>query len=361
MPAHRTPVCRVNAVEEPGDRPRRPPTSHDVARLAGVSQPTVSRALRDDPRVTEPTRRRVVDAAGRLGYIPSERGRSLSTRRTGRAGVVVDDLGNPFYLRLLDALHAALEHHAVRMVVLTPHRNDPERVDRLLDGSIDGAILTTTLLGSPLPAELQRHQFPFVLLNRIVDDVHADACVVDNAEGAARVGAELLALGHRTVGAILGPETTSTSRDREIGFRRVLADHGVRLPRTRIRRGPFDFATGHRGLTELMRATRRPTAIFCANDVVAIGALNAAHGLGLRVPDDLTIIGFDDIDMAGWELFELTTVRHDMARMAAAAAELLLARIEDPLRPAQRVVLPVQLVRRATHAAPGGSADGIRR
>ena len=149
----------------------RQPTSHDVARAAGVSQPTVSRALRGDPRVTEATQERVRDAAARLGYVLSDRGRSLATRRTGRIGVVVEDLGNPFYLELLDVLHDRLEREHVRMIVFAPGVRDPERVEHLADGSIDGVVLTTTLLDSRLPAELIRHGFPFVLLNRIVDGV----------------------------------------------------------------------------------------------------------------------------------------------------------------------------------------------
>src|SRR4051812_18467639 len=285
---------------------RRLPTSHDVALEAGVSQPTVSRALRGDPRVTEATRRRVLLAAERLGYVTSDRGRSLATRRTSRIGVVVEDLDNPFYLELLDVLHERLERAGVRMIVLTPQRDAPERVERLVDGSIDGAILTTTHVDSPLPAQLRARHFPFVLLNRTVDDPAVASCSVDNRAGAMRLAEETLRAGHRDVAAIFGPETTSTGRDREAGIRHVLREAGVALPAGRVRRGRFTFAVGHRGCTELIAAPDRPTAVLCANDVVAIGAINAAHALGLRVPEDVSITGFDDIAMAAWEVFRLT-------------------------------------------------------
>ena len=193
----------------PAPEGRRLPTSHDVALEAGVSQPTVSRALRGDPRVTEATRRRVLQAAERLGYVTSDRGRSLSTRRTSRIGVVVEDLDNPFYLELLDVLHERLERADVRMIVLTPQRNDPERVERLVDGSIDGAILTTTHLDSPLPAQLRTRRFPFVLLNRTVDDPAYASCAVDNRAGAIRLAEETLRAGHRAIAAVFGPETVS--------------------------------------------------------------------------------------------------------------------------------------------------------
>ena len=333
---------------------RRLPTSHDVALEAGVSQPTVSRALRGDPRVTDATRRRVLQAADRLGYVTSDRGRSLSTRRTSRIGVVVEDLDNPFYLELLDVLHERLERADVRMIVLTPQRNDPERVERLVDGSIDGAILTTTHLDSPIPAQLRSRRFPFVLLNRTVDDPAYASCAVDNRAGAIRLAEETLRAGHRAIAAVFGPETTSTGRDREAGIRAVLAGAGVPLPAERTRRGRFTFESGHRGCAELLTAGERPTAVLCANDVVAFGAINAARGLGLAVPDDVSITGFDDIAMAAWEVFRLTTVRQDLRRMAETAVDLVLGLVEAPQAEPERIVLPADLVPRATLAPPGG-------
>ena len=326
----------------------RPPTSHDVARAAGVSQPTVSRALRDDPRVCEATRERVHSAARLLGYVPSDRGRSLSTRRTGRIGVVVEDLGNPFYLELLDVLHDRLERAHTRMIVFAPGQRDPERVEHLADGSIDGVVLTTTMLDSELPRQLRDHGFPFVLLNRLVDDVEADSCTVDNFGGAAAVAEAMLDAGHREIGAIHGPAQTSTGRDREAGFGQALAARGAPLRAEFTRQGRFSFADGHRHMLDLLDGARRPTAVFCGNDVIALGAMNAALGRGVAVPGDLSLVGFDDITMTSWEAFRLTTVRQDIRRMGRTAVDLLLARLAEPGRPAQRVVLPAELVSRAT-------------
>ncbi len=343
--------------EQPASNgPGRPATSHDVAALAGVSQPTVSRALRGDPRVTAQTQQRVTDAAAKLGYIPSERGRSLSTRRTRRVGVVVDDLSNPFYLQLLDALHVELADNQMRMLMFTAEGSAPENAERLMDGSIDGAVLTTTLIGSRLPAELQRRQLPFVLLNREVDGSAADTCVADNFEGGRRVAAEFARLGHRRIGAILGPGDTTTGREREAGLRAGLADHDLRLPDTGVQRGAFSFDVGYQGLGELLDQPEPPTSVFCANDVIAMGALNAARSLGVAIPDELTLIGFDDIGMASWDVFRLTTVRQDIELMARTAATLLVQRIAEPQRPPERVVLPAELVLRGTHGAPPGDA-----
>jgi LacI family transcriptional regulator len=332
---------------------RRLPTSHDVARRAGVSQPTVSRALRDDPNVSEETRRLVREAAAELGYILSRRGRSLSTRRTGQIGVVVSDLANPFYLQVLDTVHGALSRHDQRMLVLTPDEDDDAFLGRLLDGSLDGAILTTASLTSTLPAQLARRGFPFVLLNREVDEPPGDACVVDNAAGARLAAAELVRLGHTEIAALFGPSTTSTGRDRELGFRRELVASGITLGAERWRRGAFDFAYGHRGALELLET--HPTAIFATNDVVAIGAYNALRSRDVAMPGAVTLIGFDDIALAAWSVFELTTVRQDIGEMVQRATTMLLERIErgeDAPLPPRRVVLDATLVRRSTHGPP---------
>jgi LacI family transcriptional regulator len=300
--------------------------------------------------VSAQTRRAVRAAADELGYILSARGRSLSTATTGQIGIVVSDLGNPFYLQVLDTFHEALARVNRSMLVLTPDGDDQVLLSRLLDGSMDGAILTTTVLASTVPAQLVRRHFPFALLNRTVDDAPCDMCVVDNVAGARLAAEALVRLGHTEIAALFGPVTTSTGRDREAGFRAVLDEAGIALPTARVRSGPFDFAYGHAGVEELLAS--RPTAIFCANDVVALGAYNALRAAGVRVPEDLTLIGFDDIAVAAWEVFELTTVRQDIDRMVQAAADMVLERIDGPGRPPEQVVLSPELVERATHGPP---------
>jgi len=334
--------------------PERPPTSHDVARLAGVSQPTVSRALRDEAGVSEATKQAVREAAEALGYIPSHRGRSLSTRRSGQIALVLHDLDNPFYLQILETADAVLRDAGQRMLVMTPDPTDDALAPRLLDGSLDGAILTTTRLDSTLPGALARRGLPFVLLNREIDDPQGDVCVVDNAAGGRIAAEELLAAGHREIAALLGPAQTSTGRDREAGFRAALAEAGVELPDRRMRRGPYTFAFGREVGPELLQT--EPTALFCADDIVALGAYNAMLARGIEVPRDVSLIGFDDISLAAWDVFRLTTVRGDLVRLMRTAAQMLLERIalgpgaEQP--PPRRVVHAPELIRRRTVGPP---------
>jgi LacI family transcriptional regulator len=360
-------------------RPARDVTSHDVARAAGVSQSTVSRALRNDSRVTEATKERVRAAVAQLGYVPSDVGRSLVTRSTRTIAIVVTDLTSVFYPYLVGPLHDEVAARGYRMVLFT-ERLEAERdpaihltngrdgeappiaadgedptsaeisplLDRLLDRSVDGVVLTTSRLDGSVPSELTRRSLPFVFLTRFVDGVAADLAVVDNSLGASLAAAEAIRLGHRRFGAIFGPADTSTGRDRERGVRAGLAAAHLELAPADIRRGPFTFEAGFDAMTELLGHERPPTVVLCSNDTVAIGALNAAASLNRAVPEDVSIVGFDDLPMASWPIFNLTTVRQPIEEMARTAVDLLIDRIEGQLGSStvrQRVFEPSMVIR----------------
>lgn len=327
-------------------------TSHDVARLAKVSQPTVSRALRGDSRVAEPTRLRVVEAATALGYVPSEVGRSLSTSATRQVAMLAD-LENPLYPRLIGPLHDSLRSRGYRMVVLAERGDGDNTPDRLLDRSIDGAVLTTSLVKSPLPFILAQRGLPFVQLNRVSDLVDADSVTADNYAGGQLVADLLVKLGHRKVAAILGPAEASTSRDRERGMVERLSKAGVALPTDMTFRTDFSYDEGFAGFVELISREPRPTAVACINDVVAVGALNAAISKGLEVPRDVTLVGFDNLEVARWPCFQITTVHVDLDAMAVRAAELLIDRLlGKQTGPPMHITFDVSLVERQTHASP---------
>jgi LacI family transcriptional regulator len=332
-------------------------TSHDVADAAGVSQSTVSRALRGDPRVPEATRSRVLAVAAQLGYTPSEVGRSLVTRSTRTVGIVVTDLTSIFYPYVVAPLHDEFALRGYRMVVFTEGVESGEppseaAVERLLDRSIDGAVLTTSRLDGAVPRQLWQRGLPFVFLTRVVEGIAADSAAVDNALGASLAAAEVVRLGHRRVAAIFGPGDTSTGRDRERGTRSALDAAGIALPAELVRRGPFLFDTGYRGMEELMALNVPPTVVICSNDTVAIGAFNAARAAGKEIPRDVSLVGFDNLPMAAWEVFQLTTVHQPIEDMARTAARLLIERIEGGATAgeARHVVFEPRLVLRRTLA-----------
>jgi LacI family transcriptional regulator len=337
--------------------PRLPKTtSHDIAREAGVSQSTVSRTLRRDPRVAPDTAERVLEVAKRLGYAPDASARSLVTRRTRTVAVVVADITNPFYPQLVEALHEQLGRAGYRMILFN-ERTDvrvESGLEVFVNGSgADGAVFLSVTIGPEVAELLTSARIPCVLLNRDATGAAVDRVMADHRGGAAAVANHLLALGHRRIALIAGPANTSTSRDREAGFAAALERGGVPLDPALRRAGEFTHQSGFQWCSDLLEAPDPPTAVFCANDVVAFGALDAARRLRLDVPGFVSIAGFDDIPMASWDAFGLTTVRQPLVEMARDAAALLVRRIEasdhsDP----RRIVFPTHLVMRSTTGPP---------
>jgi len=315
-------------------------TSRDVARLAGVSQPTVSRALRDDIRVSEQTKQRVREAAQLLGYIPSEAGRALSSGRTRRIGMLLTDLDSQFYSHIIAPVHRELERLGYQLMLHTETADNDTIVERLLANGLDGVILATTTIDSAAPLRLRDRGLPFVYFNRTGSLVDADATVVDAAPGYREAVQAAVDLGHRNVAAVLGPSNTSTAQHREQALRAALGEHGIVLDERLVRRVPYSSAAGEIAARELLESAGEPapTLLFCGNDVVAYGALNAAHRLGLRVPDDLSVVGFDDLPEAAWPIIDLATVGFDIAGMASASADLVVRRIEHPEAELERAV-----------------------
>lgn len=303
-------------------------TSRDVARLAGVSQPTVSRALREDPKVSGETRRRIREAAAALGYSPNQIGRALSVGRSTRVGLLVTDLNNEFYSYVISPMHQEFERLGYELLIIAESSEQAPAPEHISGAGLCGVVLATTTLDSALPVRLADRGIPFVYFNRTTAGVTADAVTVDPRPGLTELVASLSSHEHSRVGAIFGPSNTSTGEEREQALRDLLAARGIPLPEHRIRRGPFDFATGHRTMHELMDAAEPPSVVVCGNDVVAFGALNAAAERGLDIPADVSVVGFDDLPPSAWALIQLSTVAYDLDAMSRTAARLMVARVE---------------------------------
>ncbi|MFG1926061.1 LacI family DNA-binding transcriptional regulator [Cryptosporangium sp. NPDC048952] len=323
-------------------------TSFDVAKRAGVSQATVSRALRRDPSIGADTVRKVLEAAKALDYVPSARARALSTGATQRIAMVVD-LDNPLWSLLVGRLHDELAGRGYRLTLLAGHGDPADVEEHLIGGGVDGVIVSTARLDSALPATLRRRGVPAVLLQRYAEGSDLDAAVADDRAGGAAAAQVLLDAGHRRIGALFGPDDTSTGRERAIGFRAHLDEAGIELPDAWVRTGEFEQAHGANSLAAVLGGPHTPTALFCANDVIAIGALNAARAAGVAVPDDLALVGFDDLESAAWPIVDLTTIHVPFDDMLRTAVTLLLERIGGFAGGGRRVIHPVTPVLRATH------------
>ncbi|SDT37315.1 LacI family DNA-binding transcriptional regulator [Microlunatus soli] len=324
-------------------------TSRDVARLAGVSQPTVSRALRDDPKVSEATKRQVREAAAALGYAPNAIGRALSLGRSTRVGLVVTDLRNQFYTYVIAPMHHELARAGYELVLITETSESGPVTEHVVANGLSGVVLATTTTDSILPVRLGDRGVPFVYFNRTARNVPADSVVVDPEPGMTALVKDIVAQGHTRVGAVFGAEDTSTGQVREVVLRRLLLDQGIVLAERNVRHGPFDLEAGYGSTLQLLDQPEPPTLIICANDVVAIGALNAAAERGVTVPSDLSVVGFDDLPIAGFAMVQLSTIAYDLDAMSREAARLLVSRIEDPgVEEARSVVFPTSYVGRST-------------
>lgn len=294
------------------------------------------------------TRAAVQRAAEELAYIPSQLGRSLSTRSTRQIAMVAD-LRNALYPALVEPLHDRLAEHGLRMVLFAERGDHQATYDRLLDRSVDGVVLTTTLVDSSLSTGLFRRGLPFVELNRVSGHAEADSVQSDNAGGAAAVTRLLVENGHTRIAAIFGAPTASTGRDRAAGVRAALQSAGVPLPEYRCVTGGYGFEDGERGFDAVMKGRHPPTAVVCVGDLVAIGAINRARHRGIQVPQDVAIVGFDDIAMASWPSFDLTTAHVDLEEMAVAAADRLVARLAGADDAPVQQIFATTLALRSTH------------
>jgi DNA-binding LacI/PurR family transcriptional regulator len=340
-------------------------TAHDVAKRAGVSQPTVSLVLSRNPnaRVSPATRQRVLEAAEALGYRPNVLARALVRRRSFSLGLVVPDLRNPFFAEVVSgAERVAREAGYAVLLTELPDPADLRPLDALRQRQIDGVIMDAVgATAAPVDALAD--------LNVVLVDEPSERWpgVASDAVGAGRLAAEhLLSLGHREI-AFIGPAlAVHTFRMRERGFAQALRGAGVALPSDRLRRAPATAAGGQAAMRALLAASpagrARPTAVFCANDLVAIGALKACAAAGLRVPQDVSIVGCDDIEMARLVTPELTTVAVPARELGARAARMLIRRLDasadERARPAapQRPVAVRLVVRGTTAAAPNAAA-----
>ena len=330
-------------------------TSVDVARRAGVSQSAVSRAFSRVPTesgVSEEAKKRIMRAAGELGYRPNALARSLITQKSKMVALLFSYLDNPFYALALEKLCLELQeqgYHA--LVFMMPDTNEgvDETVSELLEYQVDGIITASVELSSTLCEFCLGRNIPVVMFNRAQDDHRLSSITTDNVAGGRQAARHLLETGHHRIALMAGWQRASTSLDREFGFRAELQAEGVEL---------HDYAIGHFHLGHTREATRalldkpdaeRPDAVFIVNDYMAIEALSMTRSeLGLRVPEDVSIIGFDDIPLAAMPEFALTTLRQPIDQMVQNAVRLMVDAIDKAPSATEKVALVPTLIERGS-------------
>lgn len=325
------------------------PTIREVASRAGVSPTTVSHVINNTRFVSAEARQRVLDAMAELNYRPNVLARSLRRGETRTLGLILPDSANPFFAEIARAIEDAA-FSAGYNVILGNSENELAKeqvyVDVLVNKQVDGLIFVATGDHSPSLEHLTRNGLPVVVVDRRLSNLEVDTVLTDNLQGGLSAARYLLNLGHRRIACITGPSNLTPSAERVIGYRRALEEHGLPVEENLIRKGDFHPRSGYHAAVELIRSQPPPTAIFICNDMMAIGALRALSEAGLRVPQDCSLIGFDDIELASFITPPLTTIRQDKAALAEAAVTLLLERIAEPDLPARTRILPTQLIER---------------
>ena len=334
----------------------RPTTIRDIARLAGVSIATVSRVLNDRPDVSPETREAVLEVVRRLGFSTNRSARSLSAGRTGFVGVTLPIVHAPYFSFILAGASEALYEQDMR-VILCPTLHQYERevtlLDRLMHGTTDGSLLLLPEESDEELKALQEQHYPFVVVDpRIHLDEDIPSVSAAHASGAKRATEHLLSLGHRRIAVITGLEGWMANEERLTGYHAALAAAGV-MPDPELEvASNWLISGGYEAAISLFDLKDPPTAIFAFNDNLAIGAMRAARSRLVRVPEDLSIVGFDDSEEAAIVTPALTTVRQPLAEMGRMAVSLLVRLLDKQRVEALRVELATRLIVRESTAAP---------
>jgi DNA-binding LacI/PurR family transcriptional regulator len=333
--------------------PRRDrPTIIDVAARAGVSKSLVSLVLRGAPNVSDERRRAVLEAAAELGYRPNAMARSLVRRRSDLVGVMVSDLHNPFFTAVIDGIAAAAQANGYRALLNSGDRtSDGERdaVETLLQLRADGLILVGTVVSEELIDRVAADTH-IVLASRQSTSRLADSIVTDDATGCRLAVDHLVALGHRRIGHVTGGSGAGAA-ERLRGFQAAMDRNGL-LEHAMVADGSFTEAGGIAGVEALLSAAALPTAVFAANDQAAIGALRALASAGLRVPQDVSVVGYDDTYLAAFEHIDLTSVHQAAVEMGRESARLLIERTDGGRTKVRHVTMAPGLTVRGSTSRP---------
>ncbi len=325
-----------------------PSTLLDVARVAGVSPSTVSRILNGTAKVSDDKRQAVMAAIAKMDFAPNQMAQGLKRGRSMTIGIVVQDISSPFFDETLHGVDDGLKGTGYASVIVSGHWNADEESDRirlLLARKADGIILLSGRLSKEAILQFATHK-PIVSTGRVLDTANAIGVKLNNEAGASMAVRHLIELGHRRIAFVTGPDDSDDANDRLAGYLHTLEQAGIAVDRNLIVKGDFHESGGMLAVNQLFETRQQFTAVFCANDLSAYGARLCLYRKGIRVPDDISLVGFDDLPGSAYTTPPLTTVRqplYDMGRMATAALMNLLNG-----RPASAQLPPLELVVRET-------------
>lgn len=332
-------------------------TLEEIAQLSGVSRSTVSRVINDQPNVKLEVRERVLKVVAETGYHPDPAARSLAGRRTGVIGLVIPRavtmlFNDPYIPRLLQGITQACNAHDCTLSLFLLHTQEEEEKlhPRILRTQLfDGVIVQAAEIGDSLISQMVEHEVPFVMIGRPEDDSTVSFVNADNVIGAYTAVSHLIQLGYQRIATITGPLDQSAGLDRRQGYLNALQDRGRGADPNLMMQGDFTETSGYISMQRLL--PHKPDAVFVASDTMAFGALRALRQAGLSVPQDVAIIGFDDLMPSATSDPPLTTIRQPILRVGAQVVETLIDILNNGLDPARRIVMPTELVIRGSCGA----------
>ena len=332
------------------------PTMIEVAKEAKVSVATVSRVVNGAGGVSKKLEQRVLRAMKKLHYHPSSLARSLKTQRSMLVGVLVPLLEHPFYSRMASVIEHRLFDFSYRALICNSEEDEERElayIEMLLRQRVEGIIIDSSARNTQSLIELRENKIPIVLFDRMFPDVPCNQVFCDNSQGGFSAMQHLAELGHRRIGVVAAPSYPETLQRRLRGVREAIAAFGIDDDPELIIIGDTQlFDMGYEAGKHLLSLRQRPTAIFALTDVTALGVMHAAAEIGLRIPHDLSLMGYDDVPFASYTVPQLTTVAQPFVEMGTTAVELLLKQMESPDQEPAKAVLPTRLVVRGSTAPP---------
>jgi LacI family transcriptional regulator len=345
-------------------------TISDVAKRAGVSAMTVSRVVNGTGYTSAETRARVEAAIDELGYVPNALARQLRSKRTKSIALLVADISNPFFTTIARGVEDFFVSHGYSVMFCNTDEDAAEEeqyLRMLIERQIDGVLLVPARSSGESFELLHAHRVPVVVIDRRIAARDVDSVRCDSEAGAHALVQHLVELGHRRIAVLTGPATISTSVDRVAGARRALEEAGLELLDDLVQYGGYNFgksnqADGHRMALEMLAGRgERPTAVFCANNFIAFGAIRALRESGLKVPDDVSVVAFDDLPEEWVSEPFLTVARQPAYQIGHTAASMLLDHVSSASQSSgESVVLPFELIIRRSSAPPSGTTPTVR-
>ncbi|MBF0528703.1 MAG: LacI family DNA-binding transcriptional regulator [Deltaproteobacteria bacterium] len=322
-------------------------TIKDIAAAINLSYATVSRALNDHPKISQSTKALVNETAEKLGYYPNFFAKSLAKKKSNLIGLLVYDFQNTFYPELTKAIQDSAEELGYWVIQANTDdqlRKTESLVNSMISTGVEGIIFASVRLDDTVVERLIERQFPVVMANRRLGREVGDYVVMDNRYGAFLAVDHLIDFNYRRIAMIKGPDYVSTGIERFQGYLDALEKNGIAKDDGLIIDGFFNEESGYQATRRLMRLEKPPEAIFCADDEIALGSLRALDEMHLVVPNDVAMVGFDDSHLSSHPRLQLTTVKQDVKKIGQLVTDLLIRRIDDPVKSNERIILQPNLI-----------------